>query len=52
MNKNMDKEQKNRKKTYRSPKVFTFGGIANLTQQNVKSTVSDAGNNLMAVASF
>ena len=45
-------EKKAKKKRYVSPKLFTFGGIANLTQQNVKSNVSDAGNNLMAMASF
>jgi hypothetical protein len=46
-------EQKNgRKKTYHSPKLTSFGGIANLTQQNSRSNASDAGNNLMAVASF
>jgi hypothetical protein len=45
-------EKKDQKKHYASPKLVTFGGIAYLTQQNQKSNASDAGNNLMAIASF
>jgi hypothetical protein len=50
--KNPSEKRNGQKKTYHSPKVIRFGGVANLTQQNDRSNASDAGNNLMAMASF
>jgi hypothetical protein len=47
----VDKEQKGQKKPYDSPKFLSFGGVTNLTQQNVTSNASDSGNNMMANAS-
>ena len=52
MKKIVDKEQKDQKKPYESPKCLSFGGVTNLTQQTQMTGASDSGNNNMAVASF
>jgi hypothetical protein len=49
MKKIVDKEQKGQKKPYHSPRLFTFGEVANLTQKNGLGPISDSGNNAMAI---
>ena len=51
MKETIDKEPTGQKKAYESPKLSSFGGIANLTQATGGNTASDHGNNLMARAS-
>jgi hypothetical protein len=52
MKKIVDKEQRDQKKPYDSPKFFSFGGVTNLTKAGGNGPASDNGSNMMGTASF